>query len=106
MAPRLRLPSNVRAKRSTVVFVNVRPDWIGLHHEFGKAGCQSHRRNAVRVSKWLSMLKEIAPRTERVAVLANPKSSPFDYFLSAAQAGAASLALEILPSPSEFSCRH
>ena len=55
------------------------------------------------VSKWLSMLKEIAPRTERVAVLANPKSSPFDYFLSAAQAGAASLALEILPSPVENS---
>jgi ABC-type uncharacterized transport system substrate-binding protein len=55
------------------------------------------------VSKWLSMLKEIAPRTERVAVLANPRSSPFDYFLGAARAGAASLALEILPSPVENS---
>jgi hypothetical protein len=40
------------------------------------------------------MLKEIAPRTERVAVLANPRSSPFDYFLGAARAGAASLALD------------
>jgi ABC-type uncharacterized transport system substrate-binding protein len=55
------------------------------------------------VSKWLSMLKEIAPRMERVAVVANPKSSPYDYFLSAAQAAAASLALEIVPSPIENS---
>jgi putative tryptophan/tyrosine transport system substrate-binding protein len=55
------------------------------------------------VSKWLLMLKEIAPRTERVAVLANPKSSPFDYFLSAARAAAVSLALEIVPSPVENS---
>jgi putative ABC transport system substrate-binding protein len=55
------------------------------------------------VSKWLSMLKEIAPRMERVAVVANPKSSPYDYFLSAARAAAASLALEIVPSPIENS---
>jgi putative ABC transport system substrate-binding protein len=55
------------------------------------------------VSKWLSMLKEIAPRMERAAVVANPKSSPYDYFLRAARAAAASLALEILPSPIENS---
>jgi putative ABC transport system substrate-binding protein len=55
------------------------------------------------VSKWLSMLKEIAPRMERIAVVANPKSSPYDYFLSAARAAAASLALEIVPSPIENS---
>ena len=55
------------------------------------------------VSKWLSMLKEFAPRMERIAVVANPKSSPYDYFLSAARAAAASLALEIVPSPIEDS---
>jgi hypothetical protein len=29
------------------------------------------------------MLKEIAPRMERVALVANPATSPYDYFLSA-----------------------
>src|SRR5689334_5175108 len=28
--------------------------------------------------KWLSMLKEIAPQTTRVALMANPKLTPFD----------------------------
>jgi len=55
------------------------------------------------VSKWLSMLKEIAPRTERVALVANPKTSPYDYFLGAARAAASSLAIEIVPSPIENS---
>ena len=51
------------------------------------------------VSKWLSMLKEIAPGMQRVALVANPTTSPYDYFLSAARTAAASLALEILPNP-------
>jgi len=55
------------------------------------------------VSKWLSMLKEIAPRMQRVALVANPATSPYDYFLGAARAAAVSLALEILPSPIENS---
>jgi putative ABC transport system substrate-binding protein len=55
------------------------------------------------VSKWLSMLKEIAPRIERVALVANPKTSPYDYFLGAARAAASSLAIEIVPSPIENS---
>jgi putative ABC transport system substrate-binding protein len=51
------------------------------------------------VGKWLAMLKEIAPRLERVALVANPKTSPYDYFLRAAEAAATSLAIKILPSP-------
>jgi putative tryptophan/tyrosine transport system substrate-binding protein len=51
------------------------------------------------VGKWLEMLKEIAPRVERVALVANPKTSPYDYFLRAAEAAATSLAIRILPSP-------
>ena len=31
------------------------------------------------VGKWLAMLKEIAPRVERVALVANPKTSPYDF---------------------------
>jgi putative ABC transport system substrate-binding protein len=51
------------------------------------------------VSKWLSMLKEIAPHIERVALVANPKTSPYNYFLSAARVAAPSLSMEIVPSP-------
>jgi putative ABC transport system substrate-binding protein len=50
------------------------------------------------VSKWLALLKEIAPRLARVAFIGNPKTSPFDYFLRAATAAAPSLAMEIVPS--------
>ena len=51
------------------------------------------------VGKWLAMLKEIAPRLERVALVANPKTSPFDYFLRAAEVAATSLAIKLVPSP-------
>ncbi|HET9689275.1 MAG TPA: ABC transporter substrate-binding protein [Pseudolabrys sp.] len=51
------------------------------------------------VGKWLAMLKEIAPRVERVALVANPKTSPYDYFLRAAEAAATSLAIKISPNP-------
>lgn len=57
------------------------------------------------VSKWLSMLKEIAPGMQRVALVANPTTSPYDYFLSAARAAASSLSVEILPSPIENSAK-
>ena len=51
--------------------------------------------------KWLAMLKEIAPRLERAAVIGNPKTTPYDYFLGSAKATAPSLALEIVPRPIE-----
>ena len=51
------------------------------------------------VGKWLAMLKEIAPRLERVAVVANPKTTPYDYFFRAAEAVAPSLAIKLVPSP-------
>ena len=57
------------------------------------------------VSKWLSMLKEIAPHMQRVALVANPATSPYDYFLSAAHAAAVSLAIEVVPSPIENSAK-
>jgi putative ABC transport system substrate-binding protein len=49
--------------------------------------------------KWLAMLKEIAPKLVRVALIANPKTTPFDYFLRSAMATASSLAIEAIPSP-------
>ncbi len=49
--------------------------------------------------KWLSMLKEIAPQTTRVALMANPKLTPFDYWVRSARARAGTLGLEVIPSP-------
>jgi putative tryptophan/tyrosine transport system substrate-binding protein len=48
--------------------------------------------------KWLAMLKEIAPSLARVALLANPKGTAYDYFLRNAAAAAPSLAIEIISS--------
>jgi putative ABC transport system substrate-binding protein len=51
--------------------------------------------------KWLAMLKEIAPRLERAALVANPKTTAYDYFLRAAQAAAPSLTIELVSTPVE-----
>jgi putative tryptophan/tyrosine transport system substrate-binding protein len=46
--------------------------------------------------KWLEMLKEIAPRVERVALLFNPaQATTAEYYLNSFKAAAASLAVEI-----------
>jgi putative tryptophan/tyrosine transport system substrate-binding protein len=49
--------------------------------------------------KWLAMLKEIAPNLTRVALVANPRTTPFDYFLQPAKAVAPSLAIDLVPTP-------
>jgi putative ABC transport system substrate-binding protein len=50
--------------------------------------------------KWLELLKEIAPRVNRVAVLFNPATAPyFDYFLNPFKAAAASIAVEGIAAP-------
>jgi putative ABC transport system substrate-binding protein len=51
--------------------------------------------------KWLAMLKEIAPFLARVALVANPNTIAYDYFLRAAEAVAPSLAIELVPNPVE-----
>jgi ABC-type uncharacterized transport system substrate-binding protein len=51
--------------------------------------------------KWLAMLREIAPRMVRAALVANPKTPIYGYFLRAAEAIAPSLAIELVPSPVE-----
>ena len=47
--------------------------------------------------KWLAMLKEIAPAVRRAAIVSNPKTVPYDYFLRGAEAAASSLGLQIVP---------
>ena len=50
------------------------------------------------IGKWLAMLKEIAPRFARAAVMGNRKTAPLDYFLRAAQVVAPSLAVGLVAS--------
>jgi putative ABC transport system substrate-binding protein len=49
------------------------------------------------------MLKEIAPRVTRAALVGNPKTTPFRYFQRAAEAAASSLAIELVPATIENS---
>ena len=51
-------------------------------------------------SKWLELLKEIAPRVNRVALLFNPATAPYaEYWLSPFKAAAASFNLEPIVAP-------
>src|SRR5262245_54908382 len=51
--------------------------------------------------KWLAMLKEIAPNLVRAALVANPKTTPYDYFLRTGRVAARSLEVELVPNPIE-----
>src|SRR6516165_8696055 len=51
-------------------------------------------------SKWLEMLKEIAPQVKRVALLFNPVTAPyFEYYLNPFKAAAPSFAVEAIDAP-------
>jgi putative tryptophan/tyrosine transport system substrate-binding protein len=50
--------------------------------------------------KWVGLLKEIAPRTEHVALLFNPATTvPLQFFLPSVQAAASSVAIEVNAAP-------
>ena len=50
--------------------------------------------------KWLSLLKEIAPRVARVALLFNPVTAPYaEYFLNPLKAAALSFGVEAIAAP-------
>jgi hypothetical protein len=51
------------------------------------------------VGKWLAMLREMAPGLSHAALVANPRTTPFDYFLRAAQHAAPSFGIELVPRP-------
>ncbi len=53
------------------------------------------------VGKWLAMLKEITPGLARAALVGNPKTTAFGYFLRAALDAAPSLGIEIMPQQVE-----
>jgi putative ABC transport system substrate-binding protein len=92
-----------RESRTTpIVFVNVSdPIGSGFIASLAKPGGNLtgvlHIEAGI-IGKWLAMLKQIAPQLARVALLGNPKTTPYDYFLQSAQALAPSLAIELVPS--------
>ena len=49
--------------------------------------------------KWLQLLKDLSPSTERVAILFNPNTMPFALFVRSIEAAAPSFALQLRPSP-------
>jgi putative tryptophan/tyrosine transport system substrate-binding protein len=50
--------------------------------------------------KWVGLLREIAPRTERVALLFNPSTAmPFQFLMPSIQAAASSYAVEVSAAP-------
>src|SRR5262249_21181192 len=55
----------------------------------------------VNVSDPVALLKEIAPDLGRAALVADPKSPVYDYFLRSAKAAAPSLAIALVPAPVE-----
>ena len=55
---------------------------------------------ASMVGKWLELLKEIAPRVNRVAFLFNPATATYaEYYLNPYKAAAASFAMEAIAAP-------
>ena len=86
-----------------IVFVNV-SDPIGmgfistLPRPGGNLTGVLHYEGTI-VGKWLAMLKEIAPRLTRAALLANPKVTSYQYFLRSAEATAPALGIDLTDSP-------
>jgi putative tryptophan/tyrosine transport system substrate-binding protein len=49
--------------------------------------------------KWLGMLKQVATSLKRAALVANPKTTAYDYFVRTAEASAPSFGIEVIPTP-------
>jgi putative ABC transport system substrate-binding protein len=85
-----------------IVFVNVSdPVGAGFIESLARPGGNLTgllQYEAGIFGKWLAMLKEIAPRIARVALLANPALAGYEYLVRSAEAAAPSLAIEVLRS--------
>jgi putative ABC transport system substrate-binding protein len=87
-----------------VIFANVTdPVGSGFVANFPKPGGNATGLVNMEDSmsgKWLQLLKEVAPRTERVGFLFNPTTAPyFDYYLSALKSAAPLLGVEVAAAP-------
>jgi len=87
-----------------IIFVNVTdPIKGGFVASFSKPGGNvtgfTHYEPTL-ASKWLELLKEVAPRVNRVAFLFNPTTAPyFEYYLTPFKAAARSLGVEAIVAP-------
>ena len=84
-----------------IIFVNVSdPIGSGFVKSFAKPGGNATgfiTMEPTMAGKWLELLKEIAPRVTKCAVLFNPTTAPYaEYFLKPFQAAAASFAVEAI----------
>jgi putative ABC transport system substrate-binding protein len=93
----------VLAESSTIpiIFVNVAdPILSGFVASFARPGGNVTGFTNVEASmsgKWVELLKEMAPRTTRVAIMFNPETAPyFVSFLPAAEAAAHAYGLELI----------
>jgi len=86
-----------------IVFVNVSdPIGAGLVASLARPGGNITgmlQYEAGIFGKWLGMLKEIAPRISRVALLANPELPGYHYLVRSTKGAAPSLAIELVPIP-------
>jgi putative ABC transport system substrate-binding protein len=85
-----------------IVFVSVSdPIGAGLVASLARPGGNATgllQYEAGIIGKWMAMLKEIAPNLNRAALVGNPGTTAFDYFLRASEAAAQSLAMELVPT--------
>jgi ABC-type uncharacterized transport system substrate-binding protein len=56
---------------------------------------------ATIAGKWLGMLREVAPSVSRAALLGDPRTPTYEYFLRAAESVSPSLGIEVVPNPIE-----
>jgi putative ABC transport system substrate-binding protein len=56
--------------------------------------------------KWMGMLKEIAPRLTRAALVGNPKTMPYDFYVPEAERSARALGLELVQLRVETAIDH
>jgi putative tryptophan/tyrosine transport system substrate-binding protein len=94
-------PNSAALKRETttipVIFVgNADPISSGFVESLVRPGGNLTGFLLYDTGKWLSMLKEIAPAVTRAAIVSNPKTIPYDYFLDGAQKAAPSVGLQIV----------
>ena len=103
-------PGTVTLQRATssipIVFVNVAdPIGSGFVASLARPGGNLTGVLLFEASictKWLSMLKEMAPRLTRAALVLNPKTAPYyQFYLRAAKAAAPSVGIELVFSPIE-----
>src|SRR5262249_19779948 len=98
-------PARAQAQVLSKELVSLRPDVLLAHSAQIAAALQRETRTIpivfVNVSDPVALLKEIAPDLGRAALVADPKSPVYDYFLRSAKAAAPSLAIALVPAPVE-----